>query len=373
MTPCPPLRVLCVIANPSDLPRFDSARAWEELAGALQSFIQRGRVILERAADPTEGGLRDVLRQDRFQVVHFMGHAQARAANYTTLALQTADGRARQLTASAVGNLLGENKSVKLWILEACDDAGFCFDAVAQAIAQRGVTAVAAPRLDATSRHTFLAKLCASLLEGLTADALAKELAGFHVRVIPSRPGEPILASSQPGISQPAQPARQEPSPAAAPVPAQAPPAWHEKLALKRAAGTFDVFLCHNSGDKPAVKRIGQQLKESGLLPWLDVWELPPGQPWQWLLEQQIGNIRAAAVFVGAAGLGPWQEQELYGFLREFVERKVPVIPVLLPDAPAKPELPIFLRAMTWVDFRADDPDPFAQLLWGITGERPDD
>ena len=96
-------------------------------------------MLLERAADLTEAGLRDALRQDRFQVVHFVGHAQARAANYTTLALQTADGRARQLTASAVGNLLSDNKSVKLWILEACDDASFCFDAMAQAIAQRGV------------------------------------------------------------------------------------------------------------------------------------------------------------------------------------------------------------------------------------------
>ena len=35
------------------------------------------------------------------------------------------------------------------------------------------------------------------------------------------------------------------------------------------ASGVFDVFLCHNSGDKLAVKRIGQQLKEAGLLPWL--------------------------------------------------------------------------------------------------------
>ena len=148
MTPNQPVRVLCVIANPSDLPHFDSARAWEELAGALQSFIQHGRVILERASDPTEAGLRNAIRQDRFQIVHFVGHAQARAANYTTLALESADGRARQLTATAVGNLVAENKAAKLWVLEACDDAAFCFDAVAQAIAQRGVTAVAAPRLE---------------------------------------------------------------------------------------------------------------------------------------------------------------------------------------------------------------------------------
>jgi hypothetical protein len=36
------------------------------------------------------------------------------------------------------------------------------------------------------------------------------------------------------------------------------------------------------------------------------------------------------------------------------------------------PELPIFLKAMTYVDFRVSDPDPMARLEWGITGVRPD-
>lgn len=63
----------------------------------------------------------------------------------------------------------------------------------------------------------------------------------------------------------------------------------------------------------------------------------------------------------------------MYGFLRAFVSRKIPVIPVMLPNAPERPELPIFLQAMTWVDFRNADPDPLGLLSWGITGERPED
>ena len=35
-------------------------------------------------------------------------------------------------------------------------------------------------------------------------------------------------------------------------------------------------------------------------------------------------------------------------------------------------ELPIFLKAMTWVDFRRQEPDPLSRLIWGITGRRPD-
>jgi hypothetical protein len=143
------------------------------------------------------------------------------------------------------------------------------------------------------------------------------------------------------------------------------------EIARKRAATEFDVFLCHNKIDKPAVREIADRLEERGILPWLDERELPPGQPWQPLLERQIANIKSAAVFVGAIGVGPWQKQELYGFLREFVSRRSAVIPVLLRDAPDAPELPLFLQAMTWVDFRAERPDPFAQLVWGITGTRP--
>ena len=142
-------------------------------------------------------------------------------------------------------------------------------------------------------------------------------------------------------------------------------------LERKMEAGEFDVFLCHNSEDKTEVKEIGRRLAEQGILPWLDEWNLRPGLPWQSTLEQQIEHIKAAAVFVGKNGIGPWQETELNAFLREFVGRKCPVIPVLLSSAPGEPKLPIFLRNMTWVDFRKRDPDPMKQLCWGVTGKRP--
>jgi hypothetical protein len=133
----------------------------------------------------------------------------------------------------------------------------------------------------------------------------------------------------------------------------------------------FDVFLCHNSQDKPQVKEIARQLQARGLKPWLDESQLPPGLPWQRALEEQIEQIKSAAVFVGKNGRGPWQNMELEAFLREFVSRKCPVIPVVLADAPDKPELPIFLRGMTWVDFRKKEPDPIKQLIWGITSKKP--
>ena len=135
-------------------------------------------------------------------------------------------------------------------------------------------------------------------------------------------------------------------------------------------SGDYDVFLCHNSKDKPQVMAVGKRLKEHAILPWLDEWELRPGQPWQPALEKQIKEIKAAAVFVGPDGFGPWQDMEQQAFLRQFVKRQCPVIPVILPGCTNPPELPTFLEAMMWVDFRRLEPDPLEQLLWGITGER---
>ena len=133
----------------------------------------------------------------------------------------------------------------------------------------------------------------------------------------------------------------------------------------------FDVFLCHNGQDKPEVKKIAETLKQQGLTPWLDEWELQPGLPWQRELEKQIQNIKSAAVFVGGSGIGPWQQMEIEAYLRRFVRNQCPVIPVLLSNAPEQPELPLFLEGMTWVDFRRLSPKPMERLIWGITGIKP--
>jgi GTPase SAR1 family protein len=138
----------------------------------------------------------------------------------------------------------------------------------------------------------------------------------------------------------------------------------------KEQVAEFDVFLCHNVADKPAVRMLASKLRERGLRPWLDEDELQPGLPWQSPVEQQIQSIPAAAVIVGPR-VGPWQNQELYAFLTQFVERRCRVIPVLLPNV-ERPELPPFLGGLTWVDLGATTPDPYYQLEWGITGRRPD-
>jgi hypothetical protein len=144
--------------------------------------------------------------------------------------------------------------------------------------------------------------------------------------------------------------------------------ALRERLAQQR---EFDVFLCHNSRDKADVKAVALELLKRGLKPWLDEWELRPGTRWQLSLEEQIKQVKSAAVFVGAEGIGPWQSEEIGAFLSACVRRGIPVIPVVLPNAGATPDWPPFLEQRMWVDFRQADPDPLEQLVFGIVGRLP--
>ena len=140
----------------------------------------------------------------------------------------------------------------------------------------------------------------------------------------------------------------------------------------------FDVFLSHNSADKPAVEALAQRLLAAGIRPWLDSWNLIPGDPWEEAIEQALDACATCAVFLGPSGSGPWHNEEMRVALDRRARdrtRGFRVIPVLLPGAnPADPNtLPRFLGRMTWVDFRSglDDAEAFRRLVAGIRGIAP--
>ena len=146
--------------------------------------------------------------------------------------------------------------------------------------------------------------------------------------------------------------------------------ALRRKSEEKADRGQYDVFLSYNSKDRDRVKALGEQLKNLGIATWLDKWELRPGLPWKSAIGKEVSSVKSAAIFIGASGIGRWQEDEIDIFLDEAKERFLPVIPVFLPDALDEPEFSPFLKSNTRVDFRISDPDPMKQLIWGITGER---
>lgn len=134
----------------------------------------------------------------------------------------------------------------------------------------------------------------------------------------------------------------------------------------------FDVFISYNSEDRDQVLEVATDLRDRGLRVWIDQWELVPGRPWQEALEGVIATVSSAVVMIGPAGLGSWEEPEMRACLDQSANRDMPLLPVLLPGAPNKPKLSLFLAGFTWVDLRKGiTGGGLDRLEWGITGIRP--
>ena len=134
----------------------------------------------------------------------------------------------------------------------------------------------------------------------------------------------------------------------------------------------FDVFLAHNSVDKPQVRAIAEKLKRRKLKPWLDEEQIPPGRLFQEEIQKAIPQIQSAAICIGTKGLGKWQVIELQAIISQFIEKGSPVIPILLPGVERIPNNLLFLQQFNWVSFaKIDDANSLFQLEWGITGIKP--
>ncbi len=106
----------------------------------------------------------------------------------------------------------------------------------------------------------------------------------------------------------------------------------------------YDVFLAHNSSDKPFVEMVNVALKKRKLKPWFDKEKIPPGRFFQDVIQSTINNVASAAIFIGKNGLGKWQIIELRSFISQCVNRDIPVIPVLLPGVTNLPPDLVFLN-----------------------------
>ena len=389
------LDVVVLLPAPSDANAFDADAVWNDISKAVQPLVARGSLSLERVQPASENGLKQRLARGGCTVLHFVGSGSSRAAaQYGTLLFEDSAGRARGINANHLATMLKQHNALQLLVLQACQKGDDPLRSLAEQLIVQGLPAVVStPSLDREAVGCFARVFYEALLTESGERAVERSRdalvhlgnatpriqlhandAGWRLKGLDVREDAAPLAD--------AAPPRVRREPVAATTMVSAAPTNERAIRLaaelritqaldrKRAAGEFDVFLCHNGADKPAVKAIAQRLKALGVMPWLDEWELRPGLPWQRLLEQQIDGIRSAAVFVGGAGIGPWQQQEIEAILSVFASRQCPVIPVLLDNAPAKPKVPLFLNAMTWVDFRLSDPDPVERLVWGITGTR---
>lgn len=131
---------------------------------------------------------------------------------------------------------------------------------------------------------------------------------------------------------------------------------------------THDVFLCHNSEDKPFVRDVAAAVKSHGLTVWFDEEDMVGGQPWQEQLEAGLGASRTVAVFVGKEGVKRWATNEMRVALDDLAQGRVKaVIPVLIPGAPKAVKLPPFLKQLHWINLREGlSPEGLERLVAAI-------
>ncbi|MGI8502751.1 MAG: GUN4 domain-containing protein [Hassallia sp.] len=136
----------------------------------------------------------------------------------------------------------------------------------------------------------------------------------------------------------------------------------------------FDVFLAHNSQDKPQIIEIARHLKQKGLNPWLDKEQIFAGDNIQKVVFQGISQSKVGAFFISQNGLGTFQEHLELGAIIQFFLKKnkaqgFRVIPVLLPGINDIPEDLFYLNQWAWIKFKnSNDEEALEDLIRGIRG-----
>jgi hypothetical protein len=116
------------------------------------------------------------------------------------------------------------------------------------------------------------------------------------------------------------------------------------------------AFLCHSSGDKPAVKHLYERLVKDGVDAWLDKEKLIPGQEWQVEIPKAVKNSDVVIVCLSSQSVtkeGFVQKEIKFALdaADEKPEGTIFIIPARLEDC----DVPERISRFHWVDLYSDD------------------
>jgi len=134
-------------------------------------------------------------------------------------------------------------------------------------------------------------------------------------------------------------------------LPASAPTASPPSAASTGLPRQLRVFLCHASGDKPAVRDLYRRLRSDGIAPWLDEEDLLPGQDWELEISKAVRSSDAVIICLSRraitkAGFVQKEIKDALDVADEQPEGAIFLIPLRLEEC----EAPERLRRWQWVD-----------------------
>ena len=174
----PPLRILCVVSAPRNLPLMDADIEIEHLKRALADGIAERRVEIDFVRQATWRSLHARLLSGPWHVVHFIGHGDFDPGKGEgCVALVADDGRSDMVEASRFIELLDEaDPTPRLVVLNSCASgraaADDMFAGTAAALARGGINAVAAMQFTVTDSAAvrFAEGFYTALSEGRAVD-----------------------------------------------------------------------------------------------------------------------------------------------------------------------------------------------------------
>ncbi len=153
------VRILGVVSNPKEFAKLDVRAERRRVEKAVAKMVNAGRVELTWLESATPRALRQALR-DEFHVLHYVGHSSFTAANEGAIYLRNPDGSAAEVDSTVLANLLSDQSSLRLVVLNSCEGARTTLDdpyaGVATTLIQLGVPAVVAMQFEISDEAAIL-------------------------------------------------------------------------------------------------------------------------------------------------------------------------------------------------------------------------
>ncbi|MFN8492368.1 MAG: SUMF1/EgtB/PvdO family nonheme iron enzyme [Caldilineaceae bacterium] len=176
-----PLRVLAMLASPTNLPQLDVALEKQRVEQAIGHLQRKGLVELTWLDGQSWRDLQRALRSGPWHIFHFIGHGGFDAQrDEGVVALTDANGQAEFLSATELGRLLADHRSLRLVLLNSCEGARGghdIFSSTASILVRRGIPAIVAMQypITDTAAIEFAQTFYESLADGLPVDAAVTE------------------------------------------------------------------------------------------------------------------------------------------------------------------------------------------------------
>jgi len=180
----PPLRILGMVACPSDLPALDAdvAREKQRVEEAIKDLRASGLVELTWLEGQTWRDLQRETRRGPWHIFHFIGHGDFdQNAGEGLIILTNEEGKSHRLTATELGRLLADHHSLRLVSLNSWEGARGSerdiFSSTAATLIRRGLPAVLAMQYEITDQATveFANTFYRALADGMPVDAAVAE------------------------------------------------------------------------------------------------------------------------------------------------------------------------------------------------------